>query len=159
MNGEIFVFGGVNSSNNRKKQVSINQSLILIWFFYSGVENNWLWIETGRGSWLWICLRSLWHIQLPWSTYLALFFECKEDWLWKVYLFLRDYFDITRFSYDGFLFHNQANAKNGHYKTSLAKIDEAPLAVGGESSNTNKAEILDISSNTWTEITEYPYRD
>ena len=67
------------------------------------------------------------------------------------------FFYIIRFSYDGFLFHNQASAKNGHYSTTLAKIDEAPLAVGGESSNTNKAEILDITSNTWIEIAEYPY--
>ena len=66
---------------------------------------------------------------------------------------------MTRFSYDGFLFHNQENSKTGHYFTTLAKIDEAPLAVGGENSNTNKAEILDIASNTWTEIAEYPYHD
>ena len=66
---------------------------------------------------------------------------------------------MTRFSYDGVIFHNQADAKNGHYATALAKIDEAPLAVGGESLNTNKAEILDISSNTWTEIARYPYHD
>jgi len=61
------------------------------------------------------------------------------------------------FSYDGDIFHNQANAKNGHYFTTLAKIDEAPLAVGGGWAETNKAEILDIASNTWTEIAEYPY--
>ena len=62
-------------------------------------------------------------------------------------------------SYDGDLFHNHANAKNGHWRTSLAKIYEAPLAVGGYSSNTNKAEILGITSNTWTEIAEYPYHN
>ena len=127
--------------------------------FYSGLENYWLWIETGRGSWLWIWLGSLWHIQFPRSTYLALFFDSKEDWLWKVYLFLRDYFDITRFSYDGFLFHNQADAKNEHYGISLAKIDGAPLAVGGYNSNGNKAEALDLSSNVWNEVAEYPYHD
>ena len=66
---------------------------------------------------------------------------------------------MTRFSYDGFLFHNQANSKTGHYFTTLAKIDEVPLAVGGSSPVTNKAEILDISSDTWTEIAEYPYHD
>ena len=64
---------------------------------------------------------------------------------------------MTRFSYDGVIFHNQADAKNGHYYTTLAKIDETPLAVGGQSSNTNKAETLNIASNTWTEIAEYPY--
>ena len=42
-------------------------------------------------------------------------------------------FDITRFSYDGDIFHNQADAKNGYYQSTLAKIDEAPLAVGGTS--------------------------
>ena len=79
--------------------------------------------------------------------------------MWKVCLFLRYDFDITRFSYDGVVFHNQADAKNGHYLTTLTKINEAPLAVGGYSSNTNKAEILDIASNTWTEIAEYPYHE
>jgi len=41
----------------------------------------------------------------------------------------------------------------------LANIDDAPLAVGGQSDNTKKAEIFDISSNTWTEIAEYPYHN
>ena len=68
-------------------------------------------------------------------------------------------FYLTVFSYDGSVFHNQADSKNGHYVTSLAKIDEAPLAVGGNSPNTNKAEILDISSNVWTEVAEYPNHD
>ena len=65
--------------------------------------------------------------------------------------------DISLFSYDGDLFHNQANAKKWHYRTSLAKIDEAPLAVGGYSPTSNLAEIFDIASNTWTEIDIYPY--
>ena len=68
------------------------------------------------------------------------------------------YFQIL-FSYDGSVFHNQADSKNGHYYTTLAKIDEAPLAVGGYGSDTNKAEILDVSSNVWTEIAEYPYHN
>ena len=68
-------------------------------------------------------------------------------------------FYLTLFSYDGSVFHNQADSKNGHHRTTLAKIDGAPLAVGGYSSNTNKAEILDISSNVWTEVAEYPYHD
>ena len=37
--------------------------------------------------------------------------------------------------------------------------DQAPLAVGGYSPNTNKAESLDIASNTWTEVDNYPYHD
>ena len=40
---------------------------------------------------------------------------------------------------------------------SLAKIDGAPLAVGG--AYIKKAEILDISSNKWTEVADYPYHD
>jgi len=39
----------------------------------------------------------------------------------------------------------------------LAKIGGAPLAVGGYSNK--KAEILDISSNKWTEVADYPYHD
>ena len=66
---------------------------------------------------------------------------------------------MSLFSYDGIIFHNQADSKNGHYWTTLANIDDTPLAVGGASPTTKKAEILDISSNTWTEIAEYPYHD
>ena len=36
-------------------------------------------------------------------------------------------------------------------------IDEAPLAVGGYGPYTNKAETLDLATNTWTEVAEYPY--
>ena len=63
------------------------------------------------------------------------------------------------FSYDGLIFHNQANSKNKHYYSTLAIIDGAPLAVGGTNPNTNKAEIFDIASNTWTEVEPYPYSD
>ena len=62
------------------------------------------------------------------------------------------------FSYDGSVFHNQADSKNEHYSTTLAMIDEAPLAVGGYP-DIKKAEIFDISSNIWTEIADYPYHD
>ena len=43
--------------------------------------------------------------------------------------------------------------------STLAKIDEAPFAVGGTSTASSKAEILDVSSNIWTEVAEYPYHD
>ena len=62
-------------------------------------------------------------------------------------------------SYDGFIFHNQANSKNAHHYTTLANIDKAPLAVGGIGPKTKKAEIFDISSNSWTEVADYPYHD
>ena len=60
------------------------------------------------------------------------------------------------FRYDGIIFHNQANSKNAHEYTTLATIDEAPLAVGGYS-NIKKAETFDIATNTWTEVADYPY--
>ena len=65
----------------------------------------------------------------------------------------------TLFSYDGSVFYNQADSKNGHHFTTMAKIDGAPLAVGGFEPNIKKAEILDISSNVWTEVAEYPYHN
>ena len=68
-------------------------------------------------------------------------------------------FHLHLFSYDGFVFHNTADSRYGHYLSTLAKIDEAPFAVGGTSSVTSKAEILDVSSNIWTEVAEYPYHD
>ena len=63
------------------------------------------------------------------------------------------------FSYDGYFFHNQTNSKNEHGYTTLAKFDEAPLAVGGAYAYTNKAETFDIASNTWTEVAAYPYHE
>ena len=68
-------------------------------------------------------------------------------------------FHLTLLSYDGSVFHNQADSKHGHYSTTLAKIDGAPLAVGGNGPNIKKAETLDISSNVWTEVAEYPYHE
>ena len=68
-------------------------------------------------------------------------------------------FYLILFSYDGLIFHSQADSKTKHYYTTLAIIDGAPLAVGGFSTYTNKSEILDISSNTWTEVADYPYHD
>ena len=68
-------------------------------------------------------------------------------------------FYLILFSYDGLIFHSQADSKNGHFYSTLAIIDGAPLAVGENSPNTKKAEILDISSNTWTEVADYPYHD
>ena len=60
-------------------------------------------------------------------------------------------------SFDGNGFHAHANSKVGHYFTSLARIQSSPLGVGGHLSDTNKAEIYDISTNKWTEIANYPY--
>ena len=84
--------------------------------------------------------------------------------MWKVSFRVKLFFMF--FSYDGDIFHNQAASKNGHYAITLAMIDEAPLAVGGANSwsstgepDTNKAEILDILSNTWTEVADYPYHN
>ena len=62
-------------------------------------------------------------------------------------------------SYDGFIFHEHASSKTGHTLTTLANIEGSPLAVGGFSPDTNKAETYDISANLWTEIAEYPYHD
>ena len=45
------------------------------------------------------------------------------------------------------------------YIEQISVNDQAPLAVGGYSPNTNKAESLDIASNTWTEVDNYPYHD
>ena len=61
------------------------------------------------------------------------------------------------FSYDGDVYHNHADSKNGHHYTSLANTEGSPLAVGGYDPNTNKAETYDIATNTWTEVADYPY--
>ena len=67
--------------------------------------------------------------------------------------------NTNRLSYDGMIFHNQASSKHEHYRTTLANIDGAPLIIGGSEPKSKKAEILDISSNSWTEIDDYPYHE
>lgn len=62
------------------------------------------------------------------------------------------------FSYDGNNFFNHTNSIFGHRKTSLANYNGSPMAVGGYSKS-NKTEIYDISTDTWTEAAEYPYHD
>ena len=62
-------------------------------------------------------------------------------------------------SYDGYAFRSHADSKYGHFYTSLANFKDSPLAVGGFSTNTNKAETYGIATNTWTEVASYPYHD
>ena len=66
---------------------------------------------------------------------------------------------LTIHSFDGDVYYNHTNSINGHTYTTLADTNGLPLAVGGynETSHTNKAEIFDISANTWIEIADYPY--
>ena len=66
---------------------------------------------------------------------------------------------LILFSYNGKIFHQQADSNYGHDYSTLAKIEGTPLAVGGYAFNINKAEILDISTNTWTEVADYPYHN
>ena len=63
------------------------------------------------------------------------------------------------FSYDGVRFRNHVDSKHKHWETSLANIEGSPLAVGGYSPATNKAETYDISTDVWTEVADYPYHD
>ena len=62
-------------------------------------------------------------------------------------------------SYDGYIFHTHANSKYGHYFISLANDEGHPLATGGYSDYTNKAETYDYTTNTWTEVAVSPYQD
>ena len=72
--------------------------------------------------------------------------------------FLENYLAPTG-SYDGFVLQNHANSKKGHRDTTLANIEGSPLAVGGAHPSINKAETYDISTDTWTEVDEYPYHN
>lgn len=61
------------------------------------------------------------------------------------------------FSFDGTYFRPHANSLHGHYMTSLATIEGSPFGIGGHMSDTNKAEIYNISTNRWNEVVNYPY--
>ena len=68
-------------------------------------------------------------------------------------------FVLLFYSYDGDVFRNHPNSKNGHTESTLANSNEAPLAVGGYSGSdyTSKAEIFNITTNTWAELADYPH--
>ena len=50
---------------------------------------------------------------------------------------------------------NYPNATHDHYFTTLGDIENKIVAIGGESSN--KVELFNINSNTWTMQPSFPY--
>ena len=66
---------------------------------------------------------------------------------------------IINLSYDGQNFHPHGNSSIEHYGTSLANSNDAPFVVGGSSPRTNKAEVFDISTDTWVRVDAYFFSD
>ena len=60
------------------------------------------------------------------------------------------------FSYNGELYTDHPNSANTHYQTTLGDIENKILAVGDWDKN-NKVELFDISSNTWSMKTSFPF--
>ena len=60
------------------------------------------------------------------------------------------------FSYNGELYTDHPNSVNSHYQATLGDIENKILAVGDYPSN-NKVELFDISSNTWSTKTSFPF--
>ena len=64
------------------------------------------------------------------------------------------------FSYDGFVYHKHADSKYAHYFTSLAIIDDVPLATGGGGDDyTFISETYNYVNNTWTEVNSFSYEN
>ena len=63
------------------------------------------------------------------------------------------------FSWDGAVFHNHASTQYEHHLTQLTKIDNVPIAVGGNSTSNNKVETYSIQENKWTLADDYPFHD
>ena len=64
------------------------------------------------------------------------------------------------FSYNGELYTDHPNSVNSHYDTSLGEIENKILAVGeyyGSITKNNNVELFDISSNTWSTKTSFPF--
>ena len=64
------------------------------------------------------------------------------------------------FSYNGELYTDHPNSVSTHYQTSLGDIENKILAVGeyvNTSTKNNKVELFDISSNTWSTKTSFPF--
>ena len=160
LNGEVFVFGGSSTSNNERKQVSLIKPTINFIFIYllrspKLLAANWneLAILITNSTEVRVVHTTIPKNESCFAFQLIIRASVKGEFL------NQSWFLESLFSYDGINFHNHADSKNGHYFTTLANIDDAPLAVGGASSNIKKAEILDISSNTWTEVADYPYHE
>ena len=66
---------------------------------------------------------------------------------------------IKKLSFDGILSKPHRSASQGHHATSLGNLNNQVLAVGGESSATLATELMNISSNTWSTKSPYPYCD
>ena len=56
-------------------------------------------------------------------------------------------------------FHQHADSKTEHAATTLASYGGSPLAVGGSEPDSNKVEVYDISTDVWSDASEYPYHD
>ena len=64
------------------------------------------------------------------------------------------------FSYNGEQYTNHPNSVNSHWQTTLGDIENKILAVGyysNSSKKNNKVELFDISSNTWSTKTSFPF--
>ena len=62
-------------------------------------------------------------------------------------------------SYDGRIFHDHQSTKYDHYMTFLATLHDVPHIVGSAflSSNGNKVESYNSTTNTWVELNHYPF--
>ena len=73
--------------------------------------------------------------------------------------FSYQFYDGIFYSYDGVAFHNHADSQFEHFFTTLANYDDSPLAVAGQSPNTNKVEMYNMTTKGWIEVANYPYYD
>ena len=64
------------------------------------------------------------------------------------------------FSFNGKVYKDHPNSVNSHYRSTLGDIENKILAVGeyyNSSTKNNKVELFDISSNTWSTKTSFPF--
>ena len=61
------------------------------------------------------------------------------------------------FSYNGEKYTIHPEAVNDHYLTSLGNIENKVIAIGDLDYGNTNVELFDISSNTWSTKTSFPY--
>ena len=165
LNDELFVFGGYNTSNNKRKQVpyckiiqkytvSIEVSKVVDCGLKRIGDLSYDFILGACGTFFFPQERIILCFSQSYPS------KCERQVICRKFpnIFNRVLL-ILLLSYDGSIFHSHADSKNGHHATTLANIEGSPLAVGGMTPQINKAETYDIGTNTWTEVSNYPYHD
>ena len=159
LNGDFYVFGGSSASNKRRNQVHTNMLNLSYNSSYYQVSKvigcelkrigdlNYEFHQGACGTFL-----------FPKERVFLCFAKERKNKCER-FSFIYFYSSFSIFSYDGVAFRTHANSTNLHWSISLGNHNGFPFAAGSHSPNTNKTETYNITTDTWTELEDYPYHE